>query len=75
MKKTLSMSVAALLAVAALAGCSHSNYAIHTKDGRTIISDGKPQGTEAGLLGYIDANGTKQQINQNEVEKVSEVPR
>lgn len=75
MKKRLIISIAAMLAITALSGCSHSNYAIHTKDGRTIISDGKPTGTETGLLGYVDANGNKQQINQSEVDKVSEVPR
>ncbi|MBS2693978.1 DUF903 domain-containing protein, partial [Salmonella enterica subsp. enterica serovar 1,4,[5],12:i:-] len=39
-----------------------------------IISDGKPKETSAGLIGYTDANGVKQQINKTEVKEVSEIP-
>lgn len=74
MKKTLIIPLAALLAVTALSGCTRTSYAIHTTDGRTIISDGKPKESDAGLLGYTDANGVKQQINKTEVEKGAEVP-
>ena len=65
MKKAIVLPVAILLGAAALSGCTRTSYAIHTNDGRTIIT---------GLLGYKDANGVKQQINQSEVQKVSEVP-
>ncbi|MDS0032277.1 YgdI/YgdR family lipoprotein, partial [Enterobacter cloacae] len=41
-----------------------TSYAIHTNDGRTIVSDGKPKESDSGLLGYTDANGVKQQINK-----------
>lgn len=74
MKKAIVLPVAILLGAAALSGCTRTSYAIHTTDGRTIIADGKPEQTDAGLLGYKDANGVKQQINQSEVQKVSEVP-
>lgn len=74
MKKALILPLGILLAAAALSGCTRTSYAIHTNDGRTIISDGKPQESETGLLGYKDANGVKQQINKSEVKNVSEVP-
>ncbi|AIM21544.1 hypothetical protein BMF90_16760 [Serratia sp. OLHL2] len=74
MKKALVLPAIALVAIAALSGCTRTSYAIHTHDGRTIISDGKPKETSAGLIGYTDANGVKQQINKTEVKEVSEIP-
>ncbi|MGX9306939.1 YgdI/YgdR family lipoprotein [Pantoea ananatis] len=74
MKKTLILPLAVLISMAALSGCTRTSYAIHTNDGRTIISDGKPSESDAGLLGYTDANGVKQQINKADVKAVSEVP-
>lgn len=75
MKKALIIPFIALCGMAALSGCTSTSYAIHTNDGRTIISDGKPKESDAGLLGYTDANGVKQQINKSDVKAVSEVPR
>lgn len=73
-KKTTLLPVALLIiSLSTLTGCSHTSYAIHTTDGRTIISDGKPQRSDTGLLGYTDPNGTKLQINKNEVKELSEV--
>lgn len=43
MKKALVLPAIALVAIAALSGCTRTSYAIHTHDGRTIISDGKPK--------------------------------
>ncbi|MFM4576694.1 YgdI/YgdR family lipoprotein, partial [Klebsiella pneumoniae] len=54
--------------------CTRTSYAIHTNDGRTIVSDGKPTESDSGLLGYKDANGVKQQINKADVKEVSEIP-
>ncbi|HIE1063603.1 TPA: YgdI/YgdR family lipoprotein, partial [Serratia marcescens] len=51
MKKALVLPAIALVAIAALSGCTRTSYAIHTHDGRTIISDGKPKETSAGLIG------------------------
>ncbi|MFP3481217.1 YgdI/YgdR family lipoprotein, partial [Burkholderia sp. SIMBA_057] len=56
-------------------GCTRTSYAIQTSDGRTIISDGKPSESDAGLLAYTDANGVKQPINKADVKAVSEVPK
>lgn len=76
MRKTLVLPLAALMCIAALSGCTRTSYAIHTNDGRTIVSDGKPQeDSKTGLIGYTDANGVKQQINKNEVKELSELPK
>lgn len=72
--KKLIIPAVAMIAVCALSGCTRTSYAIHTVDGRTIVSDGKPTETDAGLVGYTDANGVKQQINKREVKIVSEIP-
>ncbi|MBT0726883.1 YgdI/YgdR family lipoprotein [Rosenbergiella australiborealis] len=72
--KKLIIPAVAMIAVCALSGCTRTSYAIHTVDGRTIISDGKPKQTDAGLVGYTDANGIKQQINKSEVKVVTEIP-
>ena len=72
--KKLIIPAVAMIAVCALSGCTRTSYAIHTVDGRTIVSDGKPKETDAGLVGYTDANGVKQQINKSEVKVVSEIP-
>lgn len=42
MKKTAAIISACMLTFA-LSACSGSNYVMHTNDGRTIVSDGKPQ--------------------------------
>lgn len=75
MKKSILLSVTALIALSALTGCTRTSYAIHTNDGRTIVTDGKPQDAETGLLGYVDANGVKQQTNKSDVKEISEVPK
>ncbi|EIX9444449.1 YgdI/YgdR family lipoprotein [Klebsiella pneumoniae] len=74
MKKIILSSLAAVVVISALTGCTRTTYAIHTNDGRTIVSDGKPKESDAGLLGYTDANGVKQQINKTDVKEVSEIP-
>ncbi|AJJ10613.1 hypothetical protein CH64_1688 [Yersinia rohdei] len=71
MKKTATV-ISALMLTFTLAGCS-SNYAMHTNDGRTIVADGKPKvDDETGMISYIDANGTEQQINRSEVKEMAE---
>lgn len=74
MKKIFVSVFAAAVALSALTGCTRTSYAIHTNDGRTIVSDGKPKESDSGLLGYTDANGVKQQINKTDVKEVSEIP-
>ena len=57
-----------------LSACSGSNYVMHTNDGRTIVSDGKPQtDNDTGMISYKDANGNKQQINRTDVKEMVEL--
>ncbi len=58
----------------ALSACSGSTYVMHTNDGRTIVSDGKPQtDNDTGMISYKDANGNKQQINRTDVKEMVEL--
>lgn len=76
MNKMIALPLAAVFCVAALSGCTRASYAIHTSDGRTIISDGKPhEDSKTGLIAYNDANGVKQQINKADVKEMSELPK
>ena len=75
MKKSFLLPLAAILSLTLVTGCTRTSYAIHTADGRTIISDGKPTEAASGLLGYVDSNGFKQQINKSDVKSVSELPK
>ncbi|AEN67183.1 protein of unknown function DUF903 (plasmid) [Enterobacter soli] len=75
MKKKMIACFSTLLVITAISGCTRTSYAIHTNDGRTIISDGKPKEAESGLLGYTDADGVKQQINKTDVKNVVELPK
>ena len=73
MKKTAAIISACMLTFA-LSACSGSNYVMHTNDGRTIVSDGKPQtDNDTGMISYKDANGTKQQINRTDVKEMVEL--
>jgi len=64
---------AAVLGMAVLAsGCS-SNYVMATKDGKMIMTDGKPQiDKETGLVKYTDDSGHELQINGDEVSSIVE---
>ncbi len=71
MKKIVAV-ISAFILTFTLAACS-SNYVMHTNDGRIIIADGKPKvDDDTGMISYIDANGTKQQINRSEVKEMAE---
>src|SRR5690606_23681558 len=73
MKKTAAMISACMLTFA-LSACSGPNYVMHTNDGRTIVSDGKPKtDDETGMISYKDANGNKQQINRTDVKEMVEL--
>lgn len=58
----------------AVAGCS-SNQAIKTTDGRTIVTDGKPElDNDTGLVSYKDAQtGKTEQINRDKISNMSEL--
>lgn len=54
----------------AVSGCS-SNYVMATKDGRMIMTDGKPEvDDDTGLISYEDQQGNVLQINRDEVSQI-----
>ncbi|CUU26090.1 YgdI/YgdR family lipoprotein (plasmid) [Duffyella gerundensis] len=71
MKKTIFAVVVASLF---LAGCS-SNQSLQTTDGKTIVTDGKPQvDSDTGLVSYKNAQtGKIEQINRDQVKNMSEL--
>jgi uncharacterized protein YcfL len=69
--------ISSLFAAAALftvAGCS-SNQAVKTTDGKTIVTDGKPEvDSDTGLVSYKNAEtGKTEQINRDQVKDMSEL--
>ncbi|WP_312240639.1 YgdI/YgdR family lipoprotein [Pantoea sp.] len=76
MKKKMLPVIALMLmtGVTALTGCS-SNQVMTTNDGRSIITDGKPQiDEETGLISYTDAQtGLTEQINRSQIKNMSEL--
>lgn len=56
----------------AVSGCS-SDYVMSTKDGRMILTDGKPEvDVDTGLVSYRDREGNQMQINRDEVSQIIE---
>ncbi len=56
----------------AVSGCS-SDYVIATKDGRMILTDGKPEiDDDTGLVSYHNQQGNAMQINRDDVSQIIE---
>ncbi|MEP8774853.1 YgdI/YgdR family lipoprotein [Enterobacter hormaechei] len=56
----------------AVSGCN-SDYVMSTKDGRMILTDGKPEvDDDTGLVSYRDREGNQMQINRDEVSQIIE---
>ena len=73
MKKSRLAALVVSVLTLILVGCS-SNYVLHTNDGHTIVTQGKPNvDKDTGMISYKDSSGVKQQINQNEVSTLQEV--
>lgn len=72
--KMLNTAIVALLSLLFVSGCS-SNQTIRTMDGRTIVTDGKPQiDGDTGLVSYKDAQtGKSEQINREQIKNMSEL--
>ena len=74
--KRNNLIAASLAAVSILfvVGCA-SNQAIKTTDGKTIVTDGKPQvDDDTGLVSYKNAEtGQTEQINRDQVKNMSEL--
>ena len=70
--KLLMSSIFTAAALFTVAGCS-SNQAVLTTDGRTIVTDGKPQvDKDTGLVSYKNAEtGKTEQINRDQVKNMS----
>lgn len=66
------VAISAVGMVFAVSGCS-SDYVMATKDGRMILTEGKPHlDDDTGLIGYQDMQGNKKQINRNEISQIIE---
>ncbi|WP_455820060.1 YgdI/YgdR family lipoprotein [Pseudomonas cerasi] len=74
MKVTLLKATFIAASLFMLAGCA-SNQSIQTTDGKTIITDGKPQvDDETGLVSYKNAEtGKTEQINREQIKNMSEL--
>ena len=56
----------------AVSGCS-SDYVMSTKDGRMILTDGKPEvDDDTVLASYRDREGNQMQINRDEISQIIE---
>ena len=74
-KHILITSIFTAAALFTVAGCS-SNQAVKTTDGKTIVTDGKPQtDNDTGMISYKDAWGNKQQINRSDVKQLGELDK
>ncbi|MDM3448262.1 MULTISPECIES: YgdI/YgdR family lipoprotein [Citrobacter] len=73
-KHILITSIFTAAALFTVAGCS-SNQAVKTTDGKTIVTDGKPQvDDDTGLVSYKNAQTSKtEQINRDQVKDMSEL--
>ncbi|WP_312951786.1 YgdI/YgdR family lipoprotein [Superficieibacter sp.] len=72
--KLLMSSIFAAAALFTVAGCS-SNQAVKTTDGKTIVTDGKPEvDSDTGLVSYENAEtGKTEQINRDQVKGMNEL--
>jgi uncharacterized protein YcfL len=73
-KRILISSIFAAAALFTVAGCS-SNQTVKTTDGKTIVTDGKPQvDDDTGLVSYKNAEtGQTEQINRDQVKSMNEL--
>ena len=67
-------SIFAAAALFTVAGCS-SNQTLKTTDGKTIVTDGKPEvDSDTGLVSYKNAEtGKTEQINRDQVQSMGEL--
>ena len=73
-KHILITSIFTAAALFTVAGCS-SNQEVKTTDGKTIVTDGKPQvDDDTGLVSYKnEQTGKTEQINRDQVKDMSEL--
>jgi len=73
-KNLLLTSLFTAAALFTVAGCS-SNHAVKTTDGKTIVTDGKPQvDDDTGMMSIDNAEtGQTEQINRDQVKSMGEL--
>ncbi|KAB8305291.1 YgdI/YgdR family lipoprotein [Erwinia endophytica] len=65
-------STVALILATLVSGCS-SDYVMATKDGKMIMTQGKPEiDKDTGLVKYIDNAGHEVQINGDDISSIVE---
>ncbi|HHN5588419.1 YgdI/YgdR family lipoprotein [Enterobacter hormaechei] len=70
--KKWAVIISAVGLACAVSGCS-SDYVMSTKDGRMILTDGKPEvDDDTGLVSYRDREGNQMQINRDEISQIIE---
>lgn len=66
------LSTVALILATLVSGCS-SDYVMATKDGKMIMTQGKPEiDKDTGLVKYIDNAGHEVQINGDDISSIVE---
>jgi len=66
------VAISAIGLAFAITGCS-SDYVMATKDGRMILTEGKPKvDDDTGLVSYRDQQGNEMQINRNDISQIIE---
>ncbi|SUW62271.1 Uncharacterized lipoprotein ygdR precursor [Buttiauxella agrestis] len=72
--KSIITPMLAAVALLFVAGCT-SNQSVKTADGKTIVTDGKPQvDDDTGLVSYKNAEtGKTEQINRDQVKSMNEL--
>jgi len=64
------VAISAIGLVFAVSGCS-SDYVMATKDGRMILTEGKPKiDDETGLVSYRDPAGNEIQIDRKDISQI-----
>lgn len=74
LSKSIITPMLVAVALLSVAGCS-SNQSVKTTDGKTIVTNGKPQvDDETGLVSYENAEtGKTEQINRDQVKSMNEL--
>ncbi|MGB7802055.1 YgdI/YgdR family lipoprotein [Buttiauxella sp.] len=74
LNKSIITPILAAVALMSVAGCT-SNQSVETTDGKTIVTDGKPQvDDDTGMVSYKNAQtGQTEQINRDQVKSMSEL--
>ena len=71
--KRWTSTIPALAALALLSACGSTQYIMSTKEGRLLISDGKPTLDEkSGTYSYKDAEGRKASVPKADIVQILE---